>query len=138
MVLQCDFGKNSYSTGIHRIRIIRHFGGAFIGIRSRHVQLETCGEFLVGLYFETPSTYGWFTNGARVVNGCFADYGIDVPRTDAIMIELILNCDEHRLTIAIDEDNSHRDEIKVDGIHAPCPWCFFVQHGRMGARLSLE
>jgi hypothetical protein len=134
MTYQCALGKKLYSTGIHRIRIKKHYGSAFIGIRSRYIQLEPS---IASVYHDTPSTYGWFTNGSRIVDGWRDNDAIHVTNKEDVMIELILNCDEHRLTIVIGEDNSQRDDIKVDGLHAPFPWCLFVQLSYIGARISL-
>ncbi len=138
MIFQCALGKNSYSTGIHRIRIKNHYGSVFVGIRSRHIKVETSSVSHLSLYQETPSTYGWYTNGTRVLDG-WPDHStkINVLKKEDTMIELTLNCDEHRLAIVIGEDNSQRDEMKVDGLDAPFPWCLFVQLSRMGARISL-
>lgn len=131
---QCALGKRSYSTGTHRIRLKMHYRSAFIGIRSRHIQLEPS---FASHYHDTPSTYGWFTIGYRVVDG-YPYYGaIEVTKKEDMMIELTLNCDEHRLTIVIGEDNSQQDEINVDGLHAPFPWCLVVQLSWIGARMSL-
>ena len=130
----CALGKNSYSTGIYRIRMKLHYGNAFIGIRSRHLQVEPS---MASLYQETPSTYGWFTNGARTVDGQSDNRAIRVPKKEDTMIELTLYCDEHRLTIVFSGDNSQRDEMKVDGLSAPFPWCLFVQLSRIGACISI-
>jgi hypothetical protein len=48
-----------------------------------------------------------------------------------------VNCDERLLTIVINEDSMEREEMEVDGLHAPFPWCLFVQLNRIGDRVSL-
>lgn len=131
---QCALGKKSYSTGIHQIRFKVHYGSAFIGIRSRRIQLEPSRA---SFYHDTPSTYGWFTIGSRIVNGYHINPAIDVTKREDTMIELIVNCDEHRLAIVIGEENGQRDELKVDDLQAPFPWCLFVQLSWAGARISL-
>ena len=132
---QCALGKKSYSTGINRIRLKMHYGSAFIGIRSRHIQLEPS---FASLYHQSPSTYGWFTIGSRIVDGYCGGHAIDVTKREDLLIELIVNCDQHRLTIVMGDDNSpQRDEMEVDGLHAPFPWCLAVQISPIGVRISL-
>lgn len=131
---QCALGRNSYSAGIHRIRLKLQYGSAFIGIRSRHLPLEpSCAS----VYHDGPSTYGWFTIGSRIVNGYPDNEVIQVAKTEDVMIDLLLNCDEHRLKIVIGEGSTQQDDMKVDLLHAPFPWCLFVQLSWVGARISL-
>lgn len=56
MTFNCALGRNTYSTGSHRIRIKLHHGSAFVGIRSHHVRVEPDEQ---GMYDRTPSIYGW-------------------------------------------------------------------------------
>jgi hypothetical protein len=137
MCFQCALGKNSYSSGIHRIRIKLHHGSAFVGVRSRHIRVVTDEFLMAGQYQNSPSTYGWYTHGGRVVNGRFDERRIDVSNKADVIVELTLNCDERRLTIVISKDSIERDEMEVDGLHAPFPWCLFVQLSRVGACISL-
>ncbi|CAF1546397.1 unnamed protein product [Adineta ricciae] len=134
LTFNCAVGRNSYSTGNHRIRIKLHYGSAFVGIRSRHIQVE---PNLNKMYCGTPSTYGWYTHGRRFVDGQWDGERIHISNADGAVIELTLHCNEHRLSIVICKDSSERDEIEVNDLHCPFPWCLFVQINRIGARLSL-
>jgi hypothetical protein len=131
----CTLGHKTYSSGVHRIRLRLDYGIAFFGIRSRHIQ-PVRDEFAWGRYDNSPSTYGWSTNGGRICNG--RDSGIGRPKDQErpIGFVLTLNCDEHTLSM-INENSNDRDELEVDILHAPFPWCLFVQIWRGRSRVSL-
>ena len=84
-----------------------------------------------------PPLYGWFTNGGRVRDGRFDSYKLELTNRRDLIFTLVLNCDEHRLTIVLNESSTERDEMDVDCDRAPFPWCLFVQLNRVGARVML-
>lgn len=121
----CVTGKNLYFSGIHRIR----------SRQIKPVPDSMCGGS--GMCMKTPSAYGWLTNGGRLANGWFDPIRLPyLTREDAIFT-ITINCDERRLTIVINENNQEQDEMDVYSLHAPFPWCLFVELSRAGARISL-
>ena len=131
----CTLGHKVYSSGIHRIRLRLDVGIAFFGIRSRQIP-PVPDEFAWGRYDNSPSTYGWSTNGGRICNGRDSVHGEQKHQERPVGFVLTLNCDEHRLSM-INENSNDRDELEVDLLHAPFPWCLFVQLWRGRSRVSL-
>ena len=94
-------------------------------------------------YIESDSTYGWEHHIGRVINGQLERYTSDIIRknvtdpnlSDHVYI-ITLNCDEHRISM-VNENNKTKDDIQIDTIRAPFPWCFFVEHPRSGWPVSL-
>jgi hypothetical protein len=37
----------------------------------------------------------------------------------------------------VNENNNEQDELEVDHLHAPLPWCLFVQLLRVGGSVSI-
>ena len=138
MSYQCALGRNSYSAGVHRIHLKIHRGNACIGIRSRRIRLEPDLFLEGGQYQKTPSTYAWVTDSQRVVNGRHSGFGMEPSSREEATVELTINCDERRLTIVIIKETSGQDEMEVDRLHAPFPWCLFVQLNRIGGCISLS
>ncbi|CAF4156734.1 unnamed protein product, partial [Adineta steineri] len=102
-VCTCAVGIHSYSSGAHSIRIKVHEGTPILGIRSRNIPPVSYEE-LRGSYGADPSTYGFHKDLGRVFNGQMRrrkGKDIRIDRTD-IVFTLIINCDEHRLSL-IDE-----------------------------------
>ena len=131
----CALGNHSYSSGIHRIRIFKQHGIVFLGIRSRSIP-PVPDLLAFGRYDASPSTYGWWTTGARMRNGRHESIELKDDDKSSSVFTLILNCDERRLGI-ISEDSHEQDEMEVYNIHAPFPWCLFGQLSRAGGRVSL-
>ena len=131
----CVLGRHSYSSGIHRIRLKSDYGITFFGIHSRSKPLIP-DEMVCGNYQSNPSIYGWGANGYRSSNGRCAQHTFTNISGDVICFVLILNCDEHKLSV-INENTNERDELNVDTNHTPFPWCLFVQISRMGGCVSL-
>jgi len=128
-------GKNSYSFGIHRIRIKVHQATVFLGIRSRNI-LHVPSQFNWGCYDMSPSTYDWSTHSSRLRNGKSELGGLrSIQRNNGLFV-LKLICDEHRLSI-VNEVGTKQDEIEVDHLHAPFPWCLFVQLSTVGGHASV-
>jgi hypothetical protein len=131
----CALGHHSYSSGIHRIRLRLVYGIAFLGIRSRNIP-PVSDEFAAYRYDNSPSSYGWTTTGQRISNGNNGGDGFPPAKDRLTGFVLILNCDERRLSI-VNENNNGRDKMEVDILHAPFPWCLFVQVSRMTGCVSL-
>lgn len=131
----CVLGKNSYSSGIHRIRMRADHDGIFLGIRSRHI-LPVSDWYSWGRYDFSPSTYGWERDYGRICNGRFQMRDLERAERNNHIFVLTLNCDEHRLSMLNENTNEH-DEMEVDITHAPFPWCLFVQLPRMKSRISI-
>jgi len=131
----CALGHHSYSSGIHRIRLRLVYGIAFLGIRSRNIP-PVSDELAAGRYDSSPSSYGWATSGYRISNGNDDGAGFQLAKDRPTGFVLILNCDERSLSI-VNENNNGRDKMEVDILHAPFPWCLFVQVSRMTGRVSL-
>ena len=135
----CALGIHSYSSGIHRVRIRVDYGHPVLGIRSRNIP-PTRDEYCWGTYSVSPSTYGWQRGNGRVLNGRLERYELrqifDNMKNDSHIFSIILNCDEHRLSI-IDENTREHDEMEVDNGHAPFPWCLYVDLPWHTARISL-
>ena len=132
----CALGNHLYSSGIHRIRIIKRNGVVFLGIRSQNI--PPAPDLLAfGRYDVSPSTYGWWTTGSRIRNGRHESTELKDDDKSSSVFTLVLNCDERRLRI--ENENSHeQDEMEVYNIHAPFPWCLFVQISRAGGCVSLS
>jgi len=132
----CALESNSYSSGIHQIKVKIHNGNAFLGIRSRNiVPIPFNPE--VPKYDDTPSTYGWWIkSGCKHCNGNLERSSFPKKAEDNSVFILTMNCEEHRLII-MDEKSKAKDEMEVDRLHAPFPWCLFVELPRMLSRVSL-
>jgi hypothetical protein len=76
------------------------------------------------------------TKGGRQCNGTYEPGGLRAIQRSNDTFVLTLNCNEHRLSIG-NADGKEQDEMKIDGLHAPFPWCIFVQTNRIGGRVSL-
>lgn len=131
----CVLGINSYSSGIHHIRIKIDSGNPYLLIRSRNIP-PTPDMDNWGQYIYSPSTYGWGSFGSRLINGSrFSSNGKEVVK-DKDAFTITLNCDEHRLSI-INENTKEQDEMDIDISCAPFPWCLFIALSRMTAQVSL-
>ncbi|CAF1497818.1 unnamed protein product [Adineta steineri] len=122
----CAVGVHSYSSGVHSIRIKIRKGNPILGIHARNIP-PIADHYSRGSYGIDPSTYGFEIDLGRVLNGRLKRKDLEelrFGRTD-IVYTLILNCDEHRLSL-IEEENGERDEVEVDISRAPFPWCFFI------------
>ena len=133
----CAIGKNLYSSGIHHIRLKVHSGHAFFGIRSRNIKPVPDFAGTTLMYVKSPSTYGWFTNSGRIVNGYFDHHNLNLFYRENAVFELTLNCDERRLKMVINENTMEQDEMEISKLDVPFPWCLFVQLNRVGAQISL-
>ena len=120
----CALGINSYSSGIHRIRIRIDDGYALLGIRSRKIP-PTPFALGAGRYDRSPSTYGWMQKYGRTLNGIFHGYRLEEKEREGHVYIITLNCDEHRLSI-INENTKEEDEMEVDVCYAPFPWSLFL------------
>ena len=135
MSFGCAIGKHSYSSGIHRIRLKVHHGFAFLSIRTR-ITVPVSGEVAWSAYATSPSTDGWSSSGRSRRNRRNNEGGPIPVAKNGDGIALLLNCNEHRLSI-VNEDGTDQDEMEVDHLYALFPWCLFVHVLRFGGRVSL-
>ncbi|CAF0989655.1 unnamed protein product [Adineta ricciae] len=132
----CALGNNSYSSGIHQIKVKIHFGNVFLGIRSRNI-VPIPLHPQVPKYDDTPSTYGWWIkSGFRRCNGNSEASNLPGNAEDNSVFILTINCEEYRLAI-VNEKSKVKDEMEVDRLHAPFPWCLFVELPRTLSCVSL-
>ncbi|CAF1085546.1 unnamed protein product [Adineta steineri] len=132
----CTLGSNSYSSGVHQIKVKIHHGNAFLGIRSRNI-VPIAFDPEVPQYDDTPSTCGWWTqSGCSRCNGIFRDSNLPEIASDNNTFILTVNCEEYRLSI-VNENTNAKDEMEVDRLHVPFPWCLFVVLPRTLSRVSL-
>jgi hypothetical protein len=119
----CVFGTRIYSKGVHNIRMKVEGDSAVLGILSNSSEPKECPSF-----YNTPGTYGWFTNGHDVVmNGITRKKKNKWTPTskENNIYEFTLDCDGHRLRI-VNEKSGARDEISVDLNQTAFPWRLFV------------
>lgn len=133
----CAVGIHSYSSGIHSIRIMVRRGRPILGIRSRNIP-PVANEHLRGSYGVDRSTYGFERDLGHVLNGRLRRRNYEDMRLDHSnsICTLIINCDEHRLCL-IDEDSGEVDQVTVDILQAPFPWCFFIALPQSTAKVTL-
>lgn len=131
----CALGIQSYSSGIHRIRIRIDTGFPFIGIRSRNIP-PVADQECAGRYDNAPSTYGWGRDFDHIINGRYSRRGSVYVNRIGHVYSFTINCDQRRLSI-LDENTGEQDEVEVDICYAPFPWCLCINLPRILGGVSL-
>ncbi|CAM4952886.1 unnamed protein product [Rotaria socialis] len=114
------FGTLNYSTGIHRIRLKLDKGttNILIGICSQNK--PPAGP----LFYDKPTTHGWFLHGYVVKNGQGSHPGWPQVSLGDIL-ELSVNCNERSLSI-LNERSRAQNSMQVNIAEAPFPWCLYI------------
>jgi len=128
---QSVFGTETYSDGVHRIRLKLEQGSA-------NVLMGICSysKTLAGtVYYNTVTTHGWFVHGYVVVNGREPQPGWTQVH-DQDVLELTINCEERSLSI-YNERSAAQSSMDVNINEAPFPWCLLVLFNLKHSRVSL-
>ncbi|CAF1365184.1 unnamed protein product [Adineta steineri] len=130
-VYQCVFGTQTYSNGIHRIRLKLEEGttNVFMGICS--YSKTVAGQ----VYYNTPSVHGWFVHGYIVINGRDPQPGWSQVNENDI-VEITINCERQTLRI-YNERSGAKSSMEVNSYEAPLPWCLLVLFNLKHSRVSI-
>lgn len=130
-VYQSVFGSQTYSEGVHRVRLRLEEG-------RENVLMGICSysKTLAGpVFYNTPSTHGWFVHGYSVINGRDPQPGWPQVNENDV-VELKINCDEQTLRI-YNERSGAQSSMEVNMYEAPLPWCLLVIFNLQHSRVSI-
>jgi hypothetical protein len=130
-IYQSVFGTQTYSHGIHRIRLRLEEGTANILMGICSYSKTLAGP----VHYNTPSTHGWFMHGYIVINGREPQPGWPQVNENDIL-ELKINCDDQTLSIA-NERTGAQSSMEVSLYEAPLPWCLLVLFNLQHSRVSI-
>ncbi len=113
-----------YSSGQHQFRFkieqLSISNWTYFGIVSKNIPLEDSP-------YNTPTTFGWTTNGAVLRNGSvqlgYNGYNSDMAQND--ILELFLDCDRQKIRLT-NERTNNTHEIDVNMTQCPFPWQVYI------------
>jgi len=127
-------GSNLYSSGVHRIRL--QVGAwsentfiQFYGIIGENPKYRT----YMGNILEKPCACGWSAHGGYHHGQVFPRQ-TDLPIRPGNIIELVLDCVNHKISYCIIHKNSKSsvEHIVVDTELCPFPWKWYLHlYGKM-------